>query len=447
MLLGGWALAAAAPAQHPDTRAELKLQGAHYTVHCHFTDRAVAAEALEAAEAAWTAAATLIDLPDEPLETGQPIHLYRTPDAYRTAEAKLTQGRFARNLAFAHWATRTAHVAVQPKRDDAGLARLGIGNLTRRLIAHEATHLARFHRYPNFSQHPGWLTDGLAAWSAAAALRALDRVAAPGADPNYATHMTMAQSMLAEQRLPTAADLLADQLPDLGFYARYGLRWLWFDFLATRHREPLRALFADLRGFARTNPRRVTAALRRRLGGDAFAALDDDFRAYIEALRPRWEQRTRTLETVGAQWVQSAFVKRPAQAWRRDPTEAPPTRALVGSVELLGAGRAAARVLLGAEYGPPIALAFERGDGLRVRLVDPALPAPRLLAEPSAAQGERNHRIAFTLKRHGTDARDLRLSVADQPAVPVRLARSWDGTWGLATDPGCVTIWHDLEAR
>ena len=38
---------------------------------------------------------------------------------------------------------------------------VGLPTLTLRLVAHEATHVARFDSMPNFADHPGWYQDGI----------------------------------------------------------------------------------------------------------------------------------------------------------------------------------------------------------------------------------------------------------------------------------------------
>ena len=48
------------------------------------------------------------------------------------------------SLAFAHWDTRTAHVALQPELTDAVVRRIGLPYLTRVMLLHEAAHLVRY---------------------------------------------------------------------------------------------------------------------------------------------------------------------------------------------------------------------------------------------------------------------------------------------------------------
>ena len=82
------------------------------------------------AKKTWDVAAEIYGakLPEEPLKA----ILYRDIAGYEAAEQKLTQGRFKRNLAFAHYKTNSAHVALQPPLSDEGLADVGMPTLTAR---------------------------------------------------------------------------------------------------------------------------------------------------------------------------------------------------------------------------------------------------------------------------------------------------------------------------
>ncbi len=64
------------------------------------------------------------------------LHLYRTVAAYEAADAKLTKGRFKKNLAFSHHATMSSHVALQPGISDETMAIIGLPPQTRYVLVH-----------------------------------------------------------------------------------------------------------------------------------------------------------------------------------------------------------------------------------------------------------------------------------------------------------------------
>ena len=138
--------------------------GSFYRVICDFDEDAAARQALEVAEATWPVAMQLYGVPPDAAAEPMDVYLYRDPDAYVRAEYELTRGQFRRNLAFAHWGSKTAHVAIQPKIPDDVLETLGLNYQTLRLLVHESAHLARYHAFNNYRVHPHWFADGNASW-------------------------------------------------------------------------------------------------------------------------------------------------------------------------------------------------------------------------------------------------------------------------------------------
>ena len=98
----------------PAAALETVLESEHFALHVHFDAPEIASRSLELVEATWPVTAGLFGTAEEPLEEKLVVHLYRNPADYQAAEAALTNGEFARNLAFTHWDPGAAHVPLQP---------------------------------------------------------------------------------------------------------------------------------------------------------------------------------------------------------------------------------------------------------------------------------------------------------------------------------------------
>ncbi len=191
------ALALSAPVEPPP----VVLLGDRFRVSVHFDAPALGREALEIAETTWDVAAALHGLEHEPDQLLD-VHLYRDAAAYEAAEQELTGGAFKQNQAFAHWNSKSAHVALQPPLSDAALATVGLPYQTARLLSHETAHLVRFSAMPNFRYHPRWFADGSATWVEEQVLRQLGRLADLDEDPFWGTHVATVQSLIDGDRLP-----------------------------------------------------------------------------------------------------------------------------------------------------------------------------------------------------------------------------------------------------
>src|SRR5688500_8842043 len=97
-------------AQSESTTAPVEKAGVHYVVRCHGGDEALAESALAVVDRVWPIVAAAFGVPDAKPEKPLTVNLYRTISGYEAAEKELTGGRFARNLAMAHHASRSAHV-------------------------------------------------------------------------------------------------------------------------------------------------------------------------------------------------------------------------------------------------------------------------------------------------------------------------------------------------
>lgn len=415
-------------------------QGSPFAVRGDGIPQAALAEARTLLEAAWPAAMALFGADGAAPLGSCSVRIHRTAAGYAAAEQELTRGLFARNLAFTHWDTRIAHVAVQPDLGDEALARLGCGFQTLRLVVHEATHLARARAFASFRFHPDWLADGAASHVETLVLAAAGLLSSPEADPTFATATLRAQRLLARTALPGVAALLDGEGDELDFYDRYAVRWCLFRFLAEAHGDALARALDDLRRFGAGPdvPRRLRKALVRRLGEAAAASLDADFRAFVVGLAPQWEQEGRWLETAGEDWVQAAFDDSDAVAWR---TPAVDGRAaeITGAVTILPDGADELRLLLGRGAAGHLAVAFTAAGTVRVLEVGDGATVVR------AEQHAPNARAARTAFRIAAGAGRVQVEIEGRPALDAGSALALPGAWGLSAIAGSTGIWHDIR--
>jgi hypothetical protein len=429
---------AARAADEPRTVRE----GVWFRVVCHFEHDRAADDALAAVEAIGPLAARLYGLrtptPDDLLE----VHLYRTVADYEAAEEALTGGAFKRNLAFAHHESRTAHVAVQPPVSEEVLDRLGLPHLTQNLLAHEASHIVRFRAMPSFRSHPMWVVDGAAIWLAVQGELARGRIESTEACPLSATEICHGQRLLAQDRLPTAAELFHDRTEELSFYERYASRWLFFHFLAA-------GPYAE--GFGR-----ALHKLRQMGGGADFAdrfearvvaatapaeTLDAAFRTWLTQQTPAWREVIRALDTHGAAWVQAAWPDRNAISWRTVPAGSR-RYTLAGRLEILPGANAQMNALLDHTESGFVSVAMRSDGWITVFEYESADDRWNRRGAVEHARLKTQGPVAFRVR---VEEERVTVFVEDEEALVVELAgRAMDGPWGLGAQWGTCGLWHDV---
>lgn len=336
--------------------------GAAYVVRFDGGDERLTESALAAVELVWPIVAEMFGVarsePSKPLE----VHLYRQIAGYEAAELRLTQGKFARNLAMAHHASRSAHVALQPPCADETLRAVGLPPQTLNMLAWEATHLARFELCPNFAGHPDWLVDGLAAYVA-------QRVSAklsgrePHEQPFWANDMKRVQALAAADKLPSTEDLLAGRVADLDWRERYALRNQWFAFLAGGSR---RAKLSECLAFARRTgggaeyAQKVLAHATK-----SFGSAGAQFEKHVAGLAPQWDEVYRSLAPHGQDWLQIAFPSSNAIAWNSEPVSAAKF-AISSTLRILPGGRGQLNLLFAREPRGFYSIAFVADQGFTV---------------------------------------------------------------------------------
>ncbi len=436
------AIAAALPGL-PQADRRITLVGDHFRLTCHFDNRAVAQSALDIVEATWKPAAALYGVVDSDTGALLEVHLYRNAADYTAAEAQLTGGKFRRNLAFAHWDTVTAHVAVQPDLSDEVLEHIGLSTQTLRLLVHEAAHLVRFRAMPNYRAHPGWFADGNASWIEVEVLRDRGLLESPVLDPGFSTNVIRVQSLIERDRLPSVADVLLDRTDKLQFYERYACRWLLFDFTMRTRASAMKRAIADMRRFddGADFTSRAAAAVRKRIGRAGWRKIDDEFRDFVRALQPQWEQVYRSLETDGDQWVQTAFRSTNAIAWRAQPIK-PSSYDVAGTLTLLPGRATQLNLLLGRSRSGFVSVAFTAGYGVTVFEYHSRGDRFERLARQSVGLApDKPIRFRASYLASG----ELSVDVDGKQVLEVDLDRDMRGPWGLGAQAGSAGVWQDVE--
>jgi hypothetical protein len=423
----------------------LTLSGERFQIVCHFHDAKVAADAQAVCDATWEVAAKLYDAkakkPAEPLS----LHLYRTPKDYEEAEAKITAGRFKPNLAFAHFETRSAHVAVQPQLTDEFLAQSGLNYQTRRLIAHEAAHLVRFALMPNYRHHPDWFADGIASQVEAEVMQAMEQITSPREDPYFSTCIHRAKLLLTARKLPTPEEFLTGKSGELEPEDRYAARWVFVDFLQQKaHQKKLQKAIADLHklGDEARDRDKVEKTFERSL---KTKSLDKPFEKWVKELDPVWNEVLRSLQTAGDQWTQVAFDDANALCWNNDPAGNKPytltgkftilaDKSLQMNVLLGGDGAGFLSVALVADYGITL-FEYHGGENSRwetllfkeVKTIKPGEPVP------------------FEIEWNKNRKRELAITIHGEEVIRHKIIRGMEGNWGIGVQEGGAGLWQDLK--
>ncbi len=384
----------------------------------------------------WGAAPTA---PDAPLD----IHLYVRADGFRQADAQLTGGERAAHRAFAHPATTSAHVDLQPRIDPGLIPTHGLPAQTERLLAHEAAHLARFALVPGHRHHPRWVANGSAVDVAARTMAARNADRAADEAPFTATLVGLAQRLAKHGRLPPLTSLLADELPApdgkrASLLERYALEWLAWRFLREQ-RDRLGEFFRDLR---HAKPAGDPGALRddivAQLGTDADA-LDAQWAEFVAALSPAWFEEGRGLSLGAEEWEHCAFEETHASAWRLE-SRAPPY-SVTGSVEIL-TGDTVASVQLSAAGGDRMHVRLwplAGGERTRVYVVDGTTnkEVAHVLVD---TRSQHAFRIDVTLDQ-------IHVTVDGDAHVATATIARLDGPWGLGLSAGGVCLWRDVTVE
>lgn len=409
----------------------LVRKGRCFEVHCYGGDEVLADRALAAVEPVWAAVAKTLGRPEARPRRLLTVHLYRTLSGYEAADRRLTNGKFARNLAMTHYASESAHVALQPPCSDETLRAIGLPGLTLEMLAWEATHLVRRELLGTHAEHPMWLVDGLAADTARTVARNL---LAPAADawPTTDTAVGRVRRLADGKQLPSASTMLADRIEELDMQDRYAARAVFFAFLRAEHAAALGKVLAAVRstGGGKDYLERVLAVASTNFG----KKLDGAFTKHVAGLGNAWFEVYRSLMPFEGGWQQIAFPDTNAIAWHQRPVDGGALR-IDGSLRILpGEGRQM-NVLFGrTDAGDFYSVAFVADVGFTVFSFRAKDSEWRNLGSGSAPSLRRGYTSTFVIVARG-DA--LRVQLDGQHwdfELPQKLPNAVP--WGLGAQAG-----------
>ncbi len=245
-------------------------------------------------------------------------YLYPTVAEFLHYEGKLTRGKFAKNRAFSHAATRSAHLVVLPISTPEQLARFGLPFHTLRGLAHELSHLFVFEHTGGHSL-PSWLAEGTATWIEAQVMLELGHIETLESEPWSSTYMFKAQQLLASQMLPSLRQVVESEHEGLPASEVYALRYLAFRFLHEHSPTAIDRIF-QLAFHSRDGrydlERLETQAVGILEEHASWTELNLQFQEFVEGLNPEWNERARSLHFGKAGGRQAGIEDSSALVWR-----------------------------------------------------------------------------------------------------------------------------------
>src|SRR6185436_18367641 len=205
-----------------------------------FAEEARSRETLETAEAAVPIVLARLEARDWSPLRPPTLQLYADYARFRSATADMNRDA-PEAYGYTSRDSHTAHVTVEPASET--LRALGLSNQTRRLVAHEVTHLLCFDLLPDMTSLPGWMVEGLADSVAHETLESLGRTREIEEEPATAMQILLVQELIRKAQAPRFGTLLFDRLGGFEYRQRYALRWLFYEFLRARHPDECARFF------------------------------------------------------------------------------------------------------------------------------------------------------------------------------------------------------------
>lgn len=414
---------------------------ARFRVVSCFAEEERALEALETAEAAVPVVLARLGVASWSPAGPRTLQLFADFARFRSATAELNP-----DSPEAHGYTsrdsRTAFVTVQPASET--LRALGLSSQTRRLIAHEVTHLLCFDLVPDMTSLPGWMVEGLADSVAHEVLGALGRTRALEEEPSTAAQVLLVQELVRSNQAPRFGTLLQDRLTGFDYRQRYALRWLTYEFLRARRPEECARFFtaayaASSTGRARE---RVRPLLERLWTPAELATLDAEFLGWVGGLAPRWRQTAGACEFDERGLVVLAPPSADALAVHQIGFESLPFH-VQGELRFLPGGGQQLHVVLAHREDSFVLVSFTAGWGVTLwrHEIKGARWLRRAAAEIPRLGVERSFRFRIEA---GASALAISLDGEEVLRVPLDGAELL-GKFGLGAQAGSSGVWSALE--
>ena len=408
---------------------------------------ALAARAVRDADAVWDLATQRFGASSAEEHERRKIYVYGTREGYIDACDRLVQGRFRENGAFSSQAEHSSHVLLQPVLSAAVLDRIGLPYPTRRLVMHEAGHLATYNAFPkSYPQHPFWLAEGFATWLENTVAEGLAAENVGCMQPRSVEGYVTVQRLRAGDELPPVADLLLTSLPEQPFYARYALARCWFEFLLAERPAEMGRFLVRLGERRRLPVRDLAKLLQRSFRRSDWESVESEFGAWVDTRPVGWSATTRSLYLQDKDlWTHCAFDTSVSFAVRADAPLEPPYE-ISGRVEVLGTSGAVAQanIVLGYRSQRELVSVAMRADSPSVTLMRPR--PDRWVSLASSRIGGWSGAVPFRV-RVGREGK-VRVEVAGKLVIDSKVDPEWvSGLWGVSVQRGTAALWHGVAVR
>jgi hypothetical protein len=431
--------AGALPAQQGSTAA-----GKTFKIACSFKDDALAAAALETAEAVWPFATKAygksLARPKEPLA----IHIYGTLAELDAETAKLAGAKREFDPAVMDAATKTAHLCLLPCGSREALAAWGLQAAARRMIAREAPRLLASACIPCQAAQPLWLGRGSAVWVADQTLLKNGWITGWDKDPGCASFAASAMQLLKHGDFPTASHIAKDEWGTLRPPLKDACAALFYAFMAQPKTAPkLEPVLAKIRAMS-AGPDVVSKSFDLVSSAFKFDAIDTEFKIWLRALTPVWEEPVCALDTAKPQWIQVAGMDMNAVAWTTKPVTKP-SYSLIGELTILPAESQQLNVHLARADDGFVSVAFVAPGSVTIYRYLQKENDWKEIAAVEDASFRSGEKVSFEIQ---VDGHTVSVKVGGKDAIRAQIEdHALTGPWGLGAIAGSAGVWEQIKLK
>lgn len=433
-------LAAAGPLAAQTSRA-----GKTYRITSH-AGTAAAAAALKIAEATVKPAQKVFGRQRKKRNELLELQVFPNTVGFEKAVSQLPGDANASGLvSFASMKNATAYVTVHPTTSESALDKIILTGPTRRRIAHESV---RIYCYGNLANHrtlPVWLIEG------AAAMIAHDSLAQDGHaladicdDPFTSSQIAVVQGLMTAGKLPAVGSILRGAVSELSPQEQDAIHAVLFRYLLTEKHKSRFGRILKKACKIKSSPD-LTRKISRYAGTVLkMGQVETEFRAWLSAQEPLWDEVVPSLARHKKGWVSAAFPNLNAVAWRRMPVGRKKWSLSVDFTILDGPAKQL-NLLLGQTANGFASLAIEADFGVTLFAFNAKTSAWSELAAKQL-EGIRTGRI-LALKVE-VDASKLALSLDGETVLEATVPDTdLSGSWGLGAQAGSTGLWQNLSVK
>jgi len=299
------------------------------------------------------------------MDDGASLELHMQFKDYERVDRELNNGRFRTNWAFANYAAKQAHVALQPPLEYSVLREIGIPLQTKIQIAEATVYMCLHRAFPNSGSHPDWLRQGLSGYLGPKALRELGIMGELEQEPWTSEEIHTIRRLFEDKPRYDVNSILDGEVKDISSGRLGSVRGAFIGWLVEI------GAFDEMIGEARrlgggdTYEQRIKQAT---LDAIKQAGVDNPsaaFRGWIDEFEPQWREEYRSLSTRGDVWQHSAWDRNNAVCWNRQ-TLGDKDWELSGSVKIYDRDKSQLNVLLGRTDAGFISVALGPDFGVTV---------------------------------------------------------------------------------